>query len=149
MSNSYDEIKKLLKSSREMKGNDSLMEVRETLKHRGLINEQPSSGGGYETATNPMGTWEGHMKDVTGPGTTSGWSDSHKKSLVFAFRDPIAIDAYSFTTSVPEAGIEGDPVSWKLESSQNGTFWTVRDTQTKFPTPVGRFKETNKLYFTV
>jgi hypothetical protein len=55
MSNSYDEIKKLLKSSREMKGNDSLMEVRETLKHRGLINEQPSSGGGYETATNPMG----------------------------------------------------------------------------------------------
>ena len=101
------------------------------------------------TATNPMGTWEGQMKDVTGPGTTSGWSDSHKKSLVFAFRDPIAIDAYSFTTSVPEAGIEGDPVSWKLESSQNGTFWTVRDTQTKFPTPVRRFKETNKLYFTV
>ena len=55
MSNSYDEIKKLLKSSREMKGNDSLMEVRETLKHRGLINEQPSSGNGYETSTNPMG----------------------------------------------------------------------------------------------
>jgi hypothetical protein len=101
------------------------------------------------TATNPMGTWEGQMKDVTGPGTTSGWSDSHKKSLVFAFREPIAIDAYSFTTSVPEMGIEGDPVSWKLETSQNGTFWTVRDTQTNFPTPVGRFKETNKLYFTV
>ena len=56
MSNSYDEIKKLLKSSREMKGNDSLMEVRETLKHRGLINEQPSAGNGYETATNPMGS---------------------------------------------------------------------------------------------
>lgn len=56
MSNSYDEIKKLLKSSREMKGNDSLMEVRETLKHRGLINEQPSVGSGYETATNTMGS---------------------------------------------------------------------------------------------
>lgn len=56
MSNSYDEIKKLLKSSREMKGNDTLMEVRETLKHRGLINEQPSAGNGYETATNPMGS---------------------------------------------------------------------------------------------
>lgn len=39
-----------------MKGNDSLMEVRETLKHRGLINEQPSAGNGYETATNPMGS---------------------------------------------------------------------------------------------
>jgi hypothetical protein len=100
------------------------------------------------TATNPMGTWEGQMKDVTGPGTTSGWSDSHKKPLVFAFREPIAIDAYSFTTSLPQAGIEGDPVSWKLESSQNGTFWTVRDTQTSFPTPVGRFTETRKLYFT-
>jgi hypothetical protein len=56
MSNSYDEIKKLLKSSREMKGNDSLTEVRETLKHRGLINEQPSVGSGYETATNTMGS---------------------------------------------------------------------------------------------
>lgn len=39
-----------------MKGNDSLMEVRETLKHRGLINEQPSVGSGYETATNTMGS---------------------------------------------------------------------------------------------
>jgi hypothetical protein len=39
-----------------MKGNDSLMEVRETLKHRGLINEQPSAGNGYETSTNPMGS---------------------------------------------------------------------------------------------
>ena len=56
MSNSYDEIKKLLKSSREMKGSDSLMEVRETLKNRGLINEQPSSGGGYETASSSMGS---------------------------------------------------------------------------------------------
>lgn len=56
MSNSYDEIKKLLESSRAMKGGDTLLEVRETLKHRGLINEQPSSGGGYETATNTMGS---------------------------------------------------------------------------------------------
>lgn len=56
MNNSYDEIKKLLESSRAMKGIDTLLEVRETLKHRGLINEQPSSGGGYETATNPMGS---------------------------------------------------------------------------------------------
>jgi hypothetical protein len=56
MSNSYDEIKKLLKSSREMKGSDSLMEVRETLKNRGLINEQPSAGEGYETASSSMGS---------------------------------------------------------------------------------------------
>ena len=56
MSNSYDEIKKLLESSRAMKGGDTLLEVRETLKHRGLINEQPSVGPGYETATNTMGS---------------------------------------------------------------------------------------------
>ncbi len=56
MSNSYDEIKKLLESSRAMKGGDTLLEVRETLKHRGLINEQPSVGNGYETATNTMGS---------------------------------------------------------------------------------------------
>jgi hypothetical protein len=56
MSNSYDEIKKLLESSRAMKGGDTLLEVRETLKNRGLINEQPSVGPGYETATNTMGS---------------------------------------------------------------------------------------------
>ena len=56
MSNSYDEIKKLLESSRAMKGGDTLLEVRETLKNRGLINEQPSVGNGYETATNTMGS---------------------------------------------------------------------------------------------
>ena len=54
MSNSYDEIKKLLKSSRDMKGSDSLNEVKETLMKKGLITEQPSSGSGYETATNSM-----------------------------------------------------------------------------------------------
>ena len=54
MSNSYDEIKKLLKSSRDMKGTDSLNEVKESLIKRGLIVEQPSSGMGYETATNSM-----------------------------------------------------------------------------------------------
>jgi hypothetical protein len=56
MSNSYDEIKKLLESSRAMKGGDTLLEVRETLKNKGLINEQPSVGPGYETATNTMGS---------------------------------------------------------------------------------------------
>jgi hypothetical protein len=56
MSTSYDEIKKLLESSRAMKGGDTLLEVRETLKNRGLINEQPSVGPGYETATNTMGS---------------------------------------------------------------------------------------------
>jgi hypothetical protein len=94
--------------------------------------------------TNPMGTWEGLMKDVIGPDIRPGWSDAHKKSLLFAFRDPIAVDAYSFTTALPEMGIEGDPVSWKLEGSSNGTFWTLLDTQQGFPTPVTRFADLKK-----
>ena len=96
------------------------------------------------SVTNPMGTWEGKLTDLTGAGAKSGWSDAHKKSLTFAFREPIAIDAYSFTTALPEAGIEGDPVSWKLEGSPNGTFWTALDIQNGFPTPVRRFTELEK-----
>jgi len=98
------------------------------------------------TVTNPMGTWEGSIADVTGPGSRPGWSDNHKKSLTFAFRDPIAVDGYSFTTALPEMGIEGDPVSWKLEGSINGTFWKLLDAQTKFATPVTRFQDIDMIY---
>jgi len=98
------------------------------------------------SVTNPMGTWEGTVADVTGPGRRPGWSDAHKKPLVFAFRDPIAVDAYSFTTAVPEAGIEGDPISWKLEGSANGTFWTTLDEQRGFPTPARRLADIEKIY---
>jgi len=93
------------------------------------------------TVSNPMGTWEGTMADVAGPGHRPGWSDTHKKPLVFAFRDPIAVDRYTWTTATPERGTDGDPVSWKLEGSSNGTFWTVLDTQEGFPTPVQRFTD--------
>ena len=41
MSNSYDEIKKLLESSRAMRGDDTLLnEVRTTLKKSGLLKEE-------------------------------------------------------------------------------------------------------------
>ena len=56
MSNSYDEIKKLLKSSRDMRGDTSFSQIKESLISRGLINEQPSAGEGYETATSSMGS---------------------------------------------------------------------------------------------
>ena len=55
MSNSYDEIKKLLESSRAMRGDDTLLnEVRSTLKKSGLLTEQGTEG--YETANNSMGS---------------------------------------------------------------------------------------------
>jgi len=89
--------------------------------------------------TNPMGTWEGEMKDITGPGFRDGWTDDHKKPLVFAFKVPIMVDAYSITTSEKEMG--SDPVAWRLEGSSNGSFWTTLDTQQRYPTPVERFRE--------
>ena len=89
--------------------------------------------------SNPMGTWEGEFNDVMGPGYRNGWSDTHKKPLVFAFRSPVRIDAYSFTTS--DKGDETDPVSWRVEGSSNGSFWTVLDRQQGVSTPVNRFQE--------
>jgi hypothetical protein len=98
------------------------------------------------SVSNPMGTWEGTMNDVIGPGDRSGWSDTHKKPIVFAFRYAIAVDAYTWTTARPERGIDGDPISWKLEGSPNGTFWTVLDTQERFPTPTDRFTDLRKFH---
>jgi len=91
------------------------------------------------SATNPMGTWEGSLKAVTGPGPRDGWYDAHKKPLVFAFKSAISVDAYSLTTSAES--YDADPVSWRLEGSTNGTFWTALDTQTNFPTPIERFRD--------
>jgi hypothetical protein len=55
MSNSYDEIKKLLESSRAMRGDDTLLnEVRNNLKKSGLLTEQGSEG--YESASNTLGS---------------------------------------------------------------------------------------------
>ena len=52
MNNSYDEIKKLLKSAREMTGQEkSLKEVKEDLIRKNILNEQ-----GYEGDANTMGT---------------------------------------------------------------------------------------------
>jgi hypothetical protein len=93
------------------------------------------------TASNPMGTWEGALKDVMGAGLRTGWSDRHKKALVLAFKAPVALDAYSITTATPGKGMGGDPISWKLEGSSTGTYWTILHEQRKFPVPVERYKE--------
>lgn len=90
--------------------------------------------------TNPMGTWVGDVADVNGPGFTSGWSDKHKRALVFAFPYALLMDGFSWTTANPEKGVGGDPVEWKLEGSTNGTYWTtLRDQSHKYPVPLDRF----------
>ncbi len=69
--------------------------------------------------TNPMGTWTGPSTDLIGDGAT-GWTDAHKSALIFAFRDPITVTGFSFTTGPEPAA---DPVRWKIETSANGTYW--------------------------
>ena len=88
-------------------------------------------------ASNPMGTWVGHIEDVTGA-TATGWSDDHKKTLMFAFPYPTLVNGYTWTTAAE--GVEGDPVRWKLEGSTNGTYWTTLHDQTRgtYATPYGR-----------
>jgi hypothetical protein len=57
MSNSYEEIKKLLESSRAMTGkNLGFDEIRNQLVSEGVIKEQPMVGSGYESATNTAGS---------------------------------------------------------------------------------------------
>ena len=57
MSNSYDEIKKLLSSSRAMNGTEkNLQEIRESLLKQNILTEQPMAGPGYQGDTNSMGT---------------------------------------------------------------------------------------------
>ena len=93
--------------------------------------------------TNPMGTWVGDIDDVVGRDYRNGWSDSHKKAIVFAFPYAILMNGFTWTTANPEKGIDGDPVQWKLEGSTNGVFWVTLRNQTNhnYPVPKERFQE--------
>lgn len=87
---------------------------------------------------NRMGTWSGSLKDVTGDGPCLGFYDIEEKPLVFAFYKPMTIDSYSWTTS--SEATDSDPISWKLEGSSNGTYWTLLHRQDGYPTPLERLK---------
>ena len=93
--------------------------------------------------TNPMGTWVGRIEDVTTNGHEKGWSDAHKKAIIFAFPYPVLMDGFSWTTANPDAGVDGDPVRWKLEGSSNGIYWTTLRDQSSVSYPVSktRFEE--------
>jgi hypothetical protein len=93
--------------------------------------------------TNPMGSWVGDVEQLSGEGYVSGWSDLHKKAIIFAFPYAVLMDGFSWTTANPDKGFGGDPVQWKLEASQNGVYWTVIRDQTKhdYPVPKDRYQE--------
>jgi hypothetical protein len=97
----------------------------------------------FAKVTNPMGTWVGDVQDVVGAGFRRGFSDSHKKAIIFAFPYAMLMNGFTWTTANPDKGVGGDPVQWKLEGSQNGTYWTTLRDQTKhtYPVPAERYQE--------
>ena len=97
----------------------------------------------FAKVTNPMGSWVGDLQDVVGSGYRRGFSDMYKKALVFAFPYAMLINGFTWTTANPDRGVGGDPVQWKLEGSQNGTYWVTLRNQTKhnYPVPVERYQE--------
>ena len=94
-------------------------------------------------AANPMGSWVGDIEDLVGDGFRRGFSDVHKRALVFGFPYAMLINGFTWTTANPDKGVGGDPVQWKLEGSQNGTYWTTLRDQTKhnYPVPLERYQE--------
>ena len=87
--------------------------------------------------SNPLGTWNEN--------TVTGWTDDHKSPLIFSFPVPILVSGYSLTTSKHDAS--NDPVSWKLDASPNGTFWTTIDFRNSYAMPLERGTETPVLPF--
>ena len=92
--------------------------------------------------SNPLGTWNGNTADFTGG---KGWTDDHKSPLIFSFPIPILVSGYSITTSKHDAA--GDPVSWKLDASPNGTFWQTIDYREAYSLTLERGTETPVLAF--
>ena len=64
------------------------------------------------------------------------WLDFNKGPLVYDMGAQVTIDSYAFATA--NDAIERDPVSWKIEGSNDGTDWTVLDQFTDFATPTER-----------
>jgi len=103
----------------------------------------------FAKVTNPMGSWVGDVGDLVGPGFRRGFSDINKKAVVFAFPYAMLINGFTWTTANPDRGVGGDPVQWKLEGSQNGTYWvTLRDqTRHDYPVPTERYQELHVFRF--
>ncbi len=53
------------------------------------------------------------------------WLDFNRAPLVLDYGQPVPATAYRFATA--NDGTDRDPVSWRLEGSQNGTTWELVD----------------------
>ena len=52
------------------------------------------------------------------------------------FSESVDVDQFNFTTGNDEPG--RDPVSWRLEASQDNASWTLLHSVSKFATPTSR-----------
>ena len=83
------------------------------------------------TATNPGGS----NAPGAGEGASKGndnalgskWLDANKQPLVLDYGTPVAATGYRLATA--NDAQERDPVSWRVEGSQNGTTWALVDEQ--------------------
>jgi hypothetical protein len=91
------------------------------------------------TATNPGGKpvtdGEGPLQAVDN-NLDSKWLDFTKGPLVLDFGQIKSVNGYRFATA--NDSDERDPVSWKVEGSNNGTTWTLLDEQFDFAVPMDR-----------
>ncbi len=88
--------------------------------------------------TNPGGNTpaeEGASK-AADSNTATKWLDFNKGALVFTFPAPVTIDSYTFATANDSP--ERDPVSWRLETSQDGSSWARVDEVNNHAVPTTR-----------
>ena len=74
-------------------------------------------GGNSPGGENPSMAIDGNLN--------TKWLDFNKAPLVLDYGQPVTATAYRFATA--NDGTERDPVSWRLEGSQNGTTWELVD----------------------
>ena len=93
---------------------------------------------GGATATNPGGSNAGFPpSQASDNNLTTKWFDSTKTNpLVLDFGVPVRADAYRLGTANDMPG--RDPVSWRVEASNDNSTWLVLDTETNYPTTDSR-----------
>lgn len=87
-----------------------------------------NAGGNSPGGENPSMAIDGSLN--------TKWLDFNKGPLVIDYGAPVTATAYRFATA--NDGADRDPVSWRLEGSQNGTSWAVVDERSNQTVPADR-----------
>lgn len=88
--------------------------------------------------TNPEGSFKSSETppNLIDNRTSTKWYSNIGGALIFEFGSSIQIDGYSFATA--NDVIARDPISWRIEGSEDGSTWNLVDTQANFATPTAR-----------